>query len=146
VQVLERTKGGDAPGGGILEVVAWQPNRPRKRFMQAHIDPSAVLLGPCLVGFPGALLQERIGDLVVDVLLLEHLLVRKVDLAVKVLKSCGLAKAEELVVDEAVLEVVKFVNVLHNFLTLSLYEVLDKRISANGSPKANVAINYEGLG
>jgi hypothetical protein len=26
VQVPERTKGGDAPGGGILEVVAWQPN------------------------------------------------------------------------------------------------------------------------
>ena len=26
VQVLERTQGGDDPGGGILEVVAWQPN------------------------------------------------------------------------------------------------------------------------
>jgi hypothetical protein len=75
---------------------------------------------------------------VVDVLLLEHLLVRELDLAVKVLKSCGLAKAEELVVDEAILEVVKLVNVLHNFLTLSLYKVLDKRISANGNSKANV--------
>ena len=68
--------------------------------MQAHIDPSAVLLVPCLVGIPDAILQERIGDLMVDVLLLEHLLVRELDLAVKVLKSCGLAKAEELVVDE----------------------------------------------
>jgi hypothetical protein len=71
--------------------------------MQAHIDPSAVLLVQCLVGIPGALLQERIGDLMVDVLLLEHLLVRELDLAVKVLKSRGLAKAEELVVDEAIL-------------------------------------------
>ena len=26
VQVLERTEGGGAPGGGILEVVAWEPN------------------------------------------------------------------------------------------------------------------------
>ena len=26
VQVLERTEGGGAPGGGIMEVVAWQPN------------------------------------------------------------------------------------------------------------------------
>jgi hypothetical protein len=68
--------------------------------MQAHIDPSAVLLVPCLVGIPDDILQERIGDLMVDVLLLEHLLVRELDLAVKVLKSCGLAKAEELVVDE----------------------------------------------
>jgi hypothetical protein len=74
--------------------------------MQAHIDPSANLLGPCLVGFAGAFLQQCIGDLVVDVLLLEHLLVRELDLAVKVLKPCGLAKAEELVVDEAILEVV----------------------------------------
>ena len=77
--------------------------------------------------------------------LLEHLLVRELDLAVKVLKSCGLAKAEDLVVDETILEVVKLVNILHNFLTLSLYKVLDKRISANGNPKANVAVDYEGL-
>jgi hypothetical protein len=76
----------------------------------------------------------------VDVLLLE-LLVRELDLAVKVLKSCGLAKAEELVVDEAILEVVKLVNVLHNLLRFSLYKVLDKRISANGNPKANVAVD-----
>jgi hypothetical protein len=26
VQVLERIMGGGAPGGGIMEVVAWQPN------------------------------------------------------------------------------------------------------------------------
>ncbi len=42
----------------------------------------------------GAFLQQCIGDLVVDVLL-EHLLVRELDLVIKVLKSCGLAKAEE---------------------------------------------------
>jgi hypothetical protein len=114
--------------------------------MLTHIDPSAVLLGACLVGFTGAFLQQGIGNLVVDVLLLEHLQVRELDLAVKVLKSCGLAKEEELVVDEAILEVVKLVDILHNFLTLSLYKVLDKRISANGNPKANVAVDNEGLG
>jgi hypothetical protein len=38
--------------------------------MQEHIDPSAVLLGPCLVGFTGAFIQQCIGDLVVYVLLL----------------------------------------------------------------------------
>jgi hypothetical protein len=75
--------------------------------------------------------------------LLEHLLVRELDLAVKVLKSCGLAR-EELVVDEAILEVVKLGNLLHNFLTLSLYKVLDKRISANGNRGPNVTVNYEG--
>jgi hypothetical protein len=105
-------------------------------FIQSHIDPSVVLLVPCLVGIPGALLQESNVDLMVDVLLLEHLLVRELDLAVQVLKSCGLAKAEELVVDGAIMEVVKLVNVLHNFLTLSLYKVVDKRICANGNPNA----------
>jgi hypothetical protein len=43
-------------------------------------------------------------------------------------------------------EVVKLVNVLHNFLTLRLYKVLDKRIRTNGNPNANVAVDYEVLG
>jgi hypothetical protein len=38
------------------------------RLVQAHVHPSALLLVPCLVGIPGALLQEPIGDLVVNVL------------------------------------------------------------------------------
>ena len=36
MQVLERTKGGDAPGGGILEVVAWQPNFLRRASESAQ--------------------------------------------------------------------------------------------------------------
>jgi hypothetical protein len=114
--------------------------------MQMHINPIMVLLGPCLVGLASAFLQQGIGNLVVDVLLLEHLLVRELDLAVKVRKSCGLAKAEELVVNEAILEVVKLVNILHNFLTLGLYKLLDKHISVNGNPKDNVAVYYKGPG
>ena len=38
-------------------------------LVQAHVHPSAVLLVPRLVGIPGALLQEGVGDLVVNVLL-----------------------------------------------------------------------------
>jgi hypothetical protein len=40
------------------------------RFVQAHVDPSAVLQVAFLVGVAGAFLQEGISDLVVDVLLL----------------------------------------------------------------------------
>jgi hypothetical protein len=40
------------------------------RFVQAHVDPSAVLQVPFPVGVTGAFLQQGIGDLVVDVLLL----------------------------------------------------------------------------
>jgi hypothetical protein len=58
----------------------------------------------------------------------------------------SLAEAHELVVDEAILDVVELVDVVHNFPTLFLYKVLDKSVSANGNPKANVAVIYKGLG
>ena len=48
--------------------------------------------------------------------------------------------------DEAILDVVELIDVLHNFLTLFLYKVLDKSVSANGNPKANVAVVDKGLG
>jgi hypothetical protein len=83
---------------------------------------------------------------VVDVLLLEHVLVREDDLAVYILQSARLAKADELVVDEAILDVVDLVDVLHNGLTLILYKVLDKSISADGNPEANVAVNHQRRG
>ena len=52
------------------------------RLVQAHVDPGAVLQVPFLVGFAGAFLQQGVGDLVVDVLLLENLLVRELNLPV----------------------------------------------------------------
>ena len=42
--------------------------------------------------------------------------------------------------DEAILDVVELIDVLHNFLTLFRYKVLDKSVSANGNPKANVTV------
>ncbi len=48
--------------------------------------------------------------------------------------------------DEAILDVVELIDVLHNFLTPFRYKVLDKSVSANGNPKANVAVVYNGLG
>jgi hypothetical protein len=47
---------------------------------------------------------------------------------------------------ETILDVVEFVDVVHNFLTIFLYKVLDKSISANGNPKANVSVIYKGRG
>ena len=40
----------------------------------------------------------------------------------------------------------RLVDVLHNCLTLILYKVLDKSISADGNTKSNVAVNYKGRG
>ena len=55
-----------------------------------------------------------------------------------------MAKPNELVVDEAILDVVELVDVLHNCLTLILDNMLDK--STDGNPKSNVAVNYKGCG
>ena len=48
--------------------------------------------------------------------------------------------------DETILDVVELIDVLHNVLTLFHDKVLDKSISANGNPKANVAVVDKGLG
>jgi hypothetical protein len=115
------------------------------QLMEPHVDPSVVLLVPCLVVVSGALLQEGVADLPIDMLLLEDVLICEVNLPVEVLKAGSLAEAHELVVDAAILDVVELVDVVHNFLTLFLYKV-DKNVSANGNPKANVAVIYKGSG
>jgi hypothetical protein len=168
--MLELAERGGVPCGWILEIVARQPdllsrggkgaeegNKPGVGrsvacndvvgdaksalvvgLVQAHVNPGAVLLVPRLVGIPSAL-QQCQCDLVVDVLL-EHVLVRELHMPIDVLQPGRLAKADELIVDEAILDVVELVHVLHNGLTLILYKVLDKSISADGNPKANLAV------
>jgi hypothetical protein len=100
---------------------------------EPHVNPSTVL-GPRLVCLPGPFLEEGVADLPIDMLLLETILIREVNLAVVVLKAGSLAKPNELVVDEAILDVVELVDVLHNFLTLILDKMLDKSIRPMGTP------------
>jgi hypothetical protein len=67
-------------------------------------------LVPCLVGVSGALLQKGVADLPIDMLLLEDVLTCEVNLPVEVLKELkagSLAEAHKLVVDEAILDVVR---------------------------------------
>jgi hypothetical protein len=77
--------------------------------MEQHVNPSTVLLVPRLVVVSGALLQQCQCDVVVDVLLLEleHVLVREGDLPVYILQPGRLAKVDELVVDEAIFDVIE---------------------------------------
>jgi hypothetical protein len=75
-----------------------------------------------------------------------HVLVRELHMPIDVLQPGRLAKADELVVDEAILDVVELVHVLHNGLTIILYKVLDKSISADGNSKTNVAVNHKRRG
>jgi hypothetical protein len=54
-----------------------------------------------------------------------------------------LTKGDEMIVDETILDIIDLDDVLHNGLTLILYKVLDKSISAYGNPKSNVAVNLK---
>jgi Zn finger protein HypA/HybF involved in hydrogenase expression len=56
-------------------------------------------LVPCFVGVSGALFKKGIGDLMVDVLLLESVLVRELHMAAQIFKAGSLAKAHQLVVE-----------------------------------------------
>ena len=70
-------------------------------------------------------------------------------ISILVLQPGRLAKADELVVDEAILDMVELVHVLNNGLILYkliLYKVLDKSISADGNPKSNFAVNLKRRG
>jgi hypothetical protein len=58
--------------------------------------------------------------------LLEHVLVRELYVPIDVLQPGRVAKADELIMDEAILDAVELVDVLHDSLTLILYKVLDK--------------------
>ncbi len=80
------------------------------RLMEPHVNPSTVL-GPRLVCLLDPFLEEGVADLPIDMLLLEGVLIRLVYLAVEVLKAGSLAKSKELVVDEAILDVVELVAV-----------------------------------
>jgi hypothetical protein len=50
--------------------------------MEPHVNPSPVLLGPRLVCLQGPFLEEGVADLPIDMLLLEAVLIREVNLAV----------------------------------------------------------------
>jgi hypothetical protein len=52
------------------------------RLMEPHVNPSPVLLGPRLVCLPGPFPEEGVADLPIDMLLLEAVLIREVNLAV----------------------------------------------------------------
>lgn len=77
--------------------------------------------------------EECVGEVAVNVLLLQDILVRELYLDFEVLTACSLPEEDQLIVDAAVLYVVELVNVAHKFLTLILYKVLDNSISADGN-------------
>ena len=66
-------------------------------------------------------------------LLLEGVLVVEEDVAIQVLKASGLAEAQELVVNETILNGVELVDVVDDVFDLVLNKILYESVSAKGN-------------
>ena len=79
----------------------------------------------------------------VDVLLLQCASVAKKDLGIKELEPGCLTEAKELVVEEAIVDTVKLVDIIDDLPTFGGNEFLGKRVSTDGDSKANHAVRRE---
>ena len=79
----------------------------------------------------------------VDVLLLQCASVPKKDMGIKELEPGCLTEAKELVVEEAIVDAVKFVDIIDDLPTFGSNEFLGERDSADGDAKANHAFRRE---
>ena len=113
--------------------------------VEDHVHPGPVLLGPGCISALGALLEQRIRDLAVDVLLLEAILVADGNLAIEVLEPRRLAEAQELIVDEAVVHAVELVDIVDDGQALILHKILNKRVSAEGNTEPLIPLRSETL-
>ena len=99
--------------------------------VQHHIYPVAVLRPAKDTGLLRSLFDEGVSQSVkVSVLLLEGVLVMEEDVAVQVLKASGLAEAQELVVNEAILNGIEFVDVIDDVCDLVLNKSLYESVCA----------------
>ena len=98
--------------------------------MQHHIYPIAVLRPPSDTGLLRSLFDEGVSNFKVSVLLLEGVLVVEENVAIQILKASGLAEAQELVVNETILNGVELVDVVDDVLGLFLNTMLHQGLTA----------------
>ena len=82
----------------------------------------------------------------VSVLLLEGVLVMEEEhVVVQILKASGLAEAQELVVNETILNGVELVDVVDDVFDLVLNKILYESVSAKGHAESDISLRGEGL-
>ena len=67
------------------------------------------------------------------------------DVAVEILKTSGLAEAQELVVNENILNGVGFVDVVIDVFDLVLDKILYERFSAKGDAESDISLSGESV-
>ena len=115
------------------------------REVEDHLYPLPMFVIPIRVLIISALLHEGLPDFMVNVLLLQDHLVIKGNVGVQVLEAGCLAETDELIVDEAILDGVEFVNIIYHVLTGGSHEGLNKGLSAEGDTKTDVALSREAV-
>ena len=78
-------------------------------------------------------------------LLLEGVLVVEEDVAIQILEASGLAEAQELVVNETILNGVELVDVVDDVFDLVLNKILYKSVSAKGNTESDISLSGESL-
>ena len=74
-------------------------------------------------------------------LLLEGVLVVEENVAIQILKASGLAEAQELVVNETILNGVELVDVVDDVFDLVLNKILYESVSAKGDTESDISCN-----
>ena len=74
------------------------------RQVDDHVRPGLARRVPTICVLLSSLFQERVSNFAINVLLLQNATITKQNMRINILESSGLAKPEELIVDNAVLD------------------------------------------
>jgi hypothetical protein len=108
-----------------------------------HGDPFPDCWSPVSTGRPSPFLGKGGNDLGIDMLLLQHVLVVEGNVAIDELQTRRLTEAQELKVNQAVLDVVKQVDVLDDLMTLALDKGLNKCRGPEGDSNTDETVLRE---
>ncbi len=102
--------------------------------MKDHVCPGLGRRVPTICVLLGALFQERVSNFTVYMLLMQNATITTQNMRINILESSGLAKAEELKVDKAILDSVEFLYVIYDSPTCFSYKVPYRSIVLIGTP------------
>ena len=104
------------------------------RQVEDHVCPGLTRRIPTICVLLSSLFQERVSNFAINVLLLQNATITEQNMGVNILESGGLAKAEEMIMYKAVLNSVKFLNVIYNSLHVLATKFRTKASVPIGTP------------
>ena len=98
------------------------------RQVEDHVCPGITRRVPTICVLLSTPFQERVSNFAINVLLCENATITEQNVDIHILESGGLTK---LIMYEAILNSVQFLDVIYNIPTCFIYKVLYKSISTN---------------